>query len=160
MDFIEGLPSSLRYNCILVVIDKFTKYAHFLPLAHPYTALDIANAYLSQVYKLHGSPKISISDRDKTFTSLFWKELMKQLGATTLFSTAYHPQTDGQTERLNQCLEQYLRDMCFMKPNTWAKWISQAERWYNTTYHTALGLTPFEALYGYKPPYYRQHNHP
>ncbi|GMJ00774.1 hypothetical protein HRI_003746600 [Hibiscus trionum] len=71
MDFIKGLPTSQKYNCILMVIDKFTKYAHFLPLAHPYTALDIANAYLSQVYKLHGSPTISISDRDKTFTSLF-----------------------------------------------------------------------------------------
>ncbi|GMI75415.1 hypothetical protein HRI_001210800 [Hibiscus trionum] len=152
MDFIEGLPSSLKYNCILVVIDKFTKYAHFIPLAHPYTVLAIASAYLPQVYKLHGSPRISISDRDKTFTSLFWKELMKQLGTTTLFSMAYHSQTDGQTERLNQCLEQYLRDMCFLRPHTWAKWLSQAEWWYNMTYHTTLGLTYFEAFYGYKPP--------
>ncbi|XP_039037482.1 uncharacterized protein LOC120174809 [Hibiscus syriacus] len=109
MDFIEGFPPSAKHNCILVVIDKFTKYAHFMPLSHPYTVVQVAKIYLDQVYKLHGPPKVSISDRDKSFTSLFWQELLKQLGTTTLFSTAYHPEPDGQTERLNQCLEQYLR---------------------------------------------------
>ncbi|XP_039023154.1 uncharacterized protein LOC120155744 [Hibiscus syriacus] len=136
MDFIEGLPTSQKKNCILVVVDKFTKYSHFLALSHPYTAADVAKLYLDTVYKLHGQPKMAISDRDKTFTSLFWRELMKQLGTKTLFSTAYHPETDGQTER----------------PKQWAKWLPHAEWWYNTTYHTALKLTPFEALYGYKPP--------
>ncbi|KAE8690574.1 hypothetical protein F3Y22_tig00110894pilonHSYRG00006 [Hibiscus syriacus] len=109
MDFIEELPPSTKYKCILVVIDKFTKYAHFLPLSHPYTVVEVAKVYLDQVYKLHGPPKVAISDRDKSFTSLFWQELLKQLGTTTYFSTAYHPETDGQSERLNQCLEQYLR---------------------------------------------------
>ncbi|GMI79817.1 hypothetical protein HRI_001651000 [Hibiscus trionum] len=71
MDFIEGLPTSMKANCILVIIDKYTKYAHFLALSHPYTALEVAKAYLDQVYKLHGPPKVAISDRDKTFTSLF-----------------------------------------------------------------------------------------
>ncbi|XP_039052581.1 uncharacterized protein LOC120194313 [Hibiscus syriacus] len=110
-DFIEGLPPSAKHNCILVVIDKFTKYAHFIPLSHPYTVVQVAKIYLDQVYKLHGPPKVTISDRDKSFTILFWQELFKQLGTTTLFSTAYHPETDGQTERLNQCLEQYLRTL-------------------------------------------------
>ncbi|KAE8662761.1 hypothetical protein F3Y22_tig00113145pilonHSYRG00200 [Hibiscus syriacus] len=152
MDFIEGLPTSNRYNCILIIIDKFTKYAHFLPLVHPFTAADVAKVYLDQIYKLHGQPKIVLSDRDKIFTSVFWTELMKLLGTTALFTTAYHPKTDGQTERLNQCLEQYLRGMCFMKPTNWSKWLSQAEWWYNTSFHTALGTTPFTALYGYIPP--------
>ncbi|KAE8727404.1 hypothetical protein F3Y22_tig00005459pilonHSYRG00018 [Hibiscus syriacus] len=152
MDFIEGLPTSQKKNCILVIVDKFTKYSHFLALSHPYTATDIARLYLDTVYKLHGQPKMAISDRDKTFTSLFWRELMRQLGTKTLFSTAYHPETDGQTERVNQCVEQYLRGLCFFQPKQWAKWLPHAEWWYNTTYHIALKLTPFEALYGYKPP--------
>ncbi|KAE8696106.1 hypothetical protein F3Y22_tig00110676pilonHSYRG00061 [Hibiscus syriacus] len=113
---------------------------------------DVAKLYLDNVYKLHGQPKLAISDRDKIFTSLFWRELMKQLGSKTLFSTAYHPETDGQTERANQCLEQYLRSLCFFQPRHWAKWLPHAEWWYNTTYHYALKITPFQALYGYKPP--------
>ncbi|XP_039017491.1 uncharacterized protein LOC120148438 [Hibiscus syriacus] len=100
----------MKSNCILVTVDKYSKYGHFLAISHPYTITEIARTYLEQVYKLHGPPKIAISDRDKTFTSLFWKELMRQLGTTTFFSTTYHPETDGQTERLNQCLEQYLRN--------------------------------------------------
>ncbi|XP_039069863.1 uncharacterized protein LOC120216557 [Hibiscus syriacus] len=99
MDFIEGLPTALKKDCILVVVDKFTKYNHFIALSHPYSAAEVAKLYLDTVYKLHGQPKMTISDRDKTFTSLFWKELMKQLGTKTLFSIAYHPETDGQTER-------------------------------------------------------------
>ncbi|XP_039045952.1 uncharacterized protein LOC120185946 [Hibiscus syriacus] len=152
MDFIEGLPQSMKSNCILVIVDKYSKYGHFLAIAHPYTVTEIARIYLDQVYKLHGPPKIAISNRDKTFTSLFWKELMKHLGTTTFFSTTYHLETDGQTERLNQCLEQYLRSMCFLKPGNWEKYLPLAEWWYNTNYHTTLGVTPFEALYGYKPP--------
>ncbi|GMI86824.1 hypothetical protein HRI_002351700 [Hibiscus trionum] len=114
--------------------------------------MDIAKVYVDQVYKFHGHPKMALSDRDKTFTSLFWKEMMKMTGTTVLFNTAYHPETDGQTERLNQCLEQYLRSMCFEKPSNWSHWLSQAEWWYNTNYHIALGITPFKALYGCKPP--------
>lgn len=94
MDFIEGLSESAGKNVILVVVDRFTKYGHFLPLAHPYTVEGVAKLYLDTVYKLHGAPISIVSDRDKVFTS------------TKLdFSSSYHPQTDGQTERLNQCLE-------------------------------------------------------
>lgn len=77
LDFIEGLPSSNRYNAILVVIDKYTKYAHFVPLAHPFTALQVAQAYMDNVYKLHGLPKALISDRDMIFTSAVWQNLFK-----------------------------------------------------------------------------------
>ena len=150
MDFVEGLPQSQRFNCILVIIDKFTKYAHFLSLSHPFTALEVL--YLSQVFKLHGAPKSIISDRDKVFTGNVWQELMKLLGTGVQLSTAYHPESDGQSERLNQCLEQYLRCMCFMKPKSWILWLLLAEWWYNTSHHSALGMTPFQALYGYKPP--------
>ena len=152
MDFIEGLPLSNKANCILVIIDKFTKYAHFLPFSHPYTAVDIAKVYLNQVYKLHGASKSIISDRDKVFTGLVCLELMKLLGTTVQLSTAYHSETDGQSKRLNQCVEQYLRCMCFLKPKSWVNWLSLGEWWYNTSYHTAIGMTPFQAMYGYSPP--------
>lgn len=102
LDFIEGLPKSKAFDTILVVIDMFTKYGHFIPLSHPYSALSIAQLYMNNVYKLHGLPQVLISDRDRVFTSTLWQELFR-LSATTLnMSSSYHPQTDGQTERLNQ----------------------------------------------------------
>ena len=94
----------------MVVIDKFTKYAHFVPLAHPSTALQVAQHYIDYVYKLHGLPQALISDRDRIFTSSVWHNLFKLSDTKLLMSSSYHPQTDGQTERLNQCLETFL--MC------------------------------------------------
>jgi len=101
MDFIEGLPKSQRYDSILVVVDKFTKYAHFVPLSHPYTALQVAQAYVDNIYKLHGLPKSIVSDRDRIFTSHVWRELFRLTDTQLMMSSSYHPQTDGQTERVN-----------------------------------------------------------
>jgi hypothetical protein len=151
LDFVEGLPTSDRYNAILVVIDKFSKYGHFIPIHHPYTALQIAKLFLEHVYKLHGLPKAIISDRDPVFTSSLWKELFKLTDTQLLMSSAYHPQTDGQTERLNQCLEGFLRCTVHACPRQWSKWIAVAEFWYNTAQHSALGRSPFEVLYGQSP---------
>lgn len=109
LDFIEGLPRSGHYNCILVVVDKFSKYSHFIPLTHPFTANGVAAEFMKHIYKLHGLPKVIISDRDKIFTSQFWDQLFSRSGTKLHMSSAYHPQTDGQTERVNQCLEIYLR---------------------------------------------------
>ena len=95
MDFIEGLPKSGGYNCILVVVDRFSKYAHFVPLAHPFSASQVATAYMNNVFKLHSMPKSIVSDRDKIFTSHFWRELHKITGTVLEFSSPYHPQTDG-----------------------------------------------------------------
>lgn len=95
MDFIEGLPKSAHYNCILVVVDKFSKYAHFLKLSHPFSALSIAKLYMEHVYKLHGMPKVIVSDRDKIFTSQLWQELFRLSGTELRMSSAYHPQSDG-----------------------------------------------------------------
>jgi Integrase core domain/Chromo (CHRromatin Organisation MOdifier) domain len=152
MDFICGLPRSCGRDVILVVVDKFTKFYHLITLTHPFKASEVSQLFLDNVYKLQSLPHKIITDRDPLFTSNFWTELMKQLGVTLHFSTAYHPQTDGQTERLNHCIENYLRCMVFQKPRDWCKWISLAEWWYYTNYHTALKLTPFEALYGYALP--------
>jgi ribosomal protein L21E len=154
LDFIEGLPKSKTFTTILVVVDKFSKYAHFIPIAHPYTALSIAQVYLDNVYKLHGLPTILISDRDKIFTSSVWQELFRLADTTLNMSSSYHPQTDGQTERVNQCPETYLRCLVQACPTKWSQWLSLAEYWYNTTYHSALGTSPFEVLYGHPPKHF------
>lgn len=129
MDSIEGLPSSNQKNAILVVIDRLTKYGHFLALKHSYTTVDIANLFLREIYKLHGLPKTIVSDRDLIFTSQFWQQLFKTMGTRLTMSTSYHPQTDSQTERLNRCLESYLRSMVFSDPKQWVKWLPLAEWW-------------------------------
>lgn len=116
MDFIEGLPKSGIANCILVVVDKFSKFAHFIPLLHPFTAAIVAKAFLDTVYKLHGLPNAIITDRDKVFTSNFWQSLFALAGVELKMSSAYHPQTDGQTERVNQCLEILFEMLCACLP--------------------------------------------
>jgi transposase InsO family protein len=138
-------------NCILVVVDKFTKYRHFIPLKHPFTVAMVAKVFLENVYQLHGLPAMIISDRDKIFTSNMWKELFALAKVDLSMSTAYHPQSDGQSERVNQCVETYLR--CFVSscPKQWISWLHLAKFWYNTSLHSSIGMSPFEALYGYQP---------
>jgi hypothetical protein len=148
MDFIEGLPSSHAYSIILVVVDHFTQYRHFFPVKHPFTTATIAQIFLDNVVKLHGVPKSIVSDRDKVFTSVFWTELFKLLETDLKLTSAYHPQTDGQTEWVNQCLETFLRCAAQSTPKQRSKWLSLAELWYNTSFHTSLQCSPFKALYG------------
>ncbi|OWM70560.1 hypothetical protein CDL15_Pgr014233 [Punica granatum] len=152
MDFIEGLPRSLGKEVIFVVVDRCTKYAHFMSLTHPYSATTVAQTFMDNVFKLHGMPESIVSDRDPIFLSNFWQDLFKLQGVALLASSAYHPQTDGQTEIVNKCLETYLRCMTGDRPASWAKWLPMAEWWYNTTYHSSTGMTPFEGLYGFQPP--------
>lgn len=152
MDFIEGLPNSQGKEVILVVVDRFTKYSHFIPLSHPYTVQSVAQAFVDNIIKLHGPPKLIISDRDRIFTSQLWKDIFAAYKSELRYSSAYHPQTDGQTERINQCLETYLRFMTTQEPKKWMAWLPLAEYWYNTSYHTALKMSPFQALYGFPPP--------
>lgn len=151
MDFIEGLPKSAGYNSILVVVDRFTKYAHFIPMKHPFTARSVASSVLNHVVKHHGLPTSIVFDRDRIFTSSFWKELFKILDTKLLMSTAYHPQKDGQYERVNQCLEMYLRCSIHNSPTKWSQWLPLAELWYNSSFHTSLGCSPFKVIYGYEP---------
>lgn len=120
LDFIEGLPSSGHSNSILVVVDLFTKYAHFVPLSHPFTVAVVAKSFMTHIYKLHGLPHSIVSDRDHIFTSHFWKELFRLADVKLCHSSAYHPQSDGQTERVNQCLEPYLRCYVHACPTKWS----------------------------------------
>lgn len=138
------------YNVILVVVDRFTKYGHFIPLKHPFTAQSVAKLFLDNVVKSHGLPRSIVSDRDRTFTSTFWKSLFSLVDTKLLMSSSYHPQTNGQTERVNQCLEMYLRCATHDSPHKWRAWLPLAELWYNSSYHSAIGCSPCKALYGHE----------
>lgn len=152
MDFVEGLPSCNGKSVLWVVIDRFTKYAHFVPLSHPYTAKMVADVFIQDIFRLHGMPRSIVTDRDPIFLSLFWESFFKSQGTTLCRSTAYHPESDGQTENLNRTVDQYLRCVLCEKPVQWTSILPWAEWWYNTTYHSAIKMSPFEALYGYAPP--------
>nr|MDZ8003588.1 RNase H-like domain-containing protein [Nostoc sp. DedSLP05] len=152
MDFITGLPKSGSKDALWVIIDRLTKYAHFIPVHSSYKTPQLAEIFMENIYRLHGFPKKIISDRDPKFTSHFWKELFKLVGTQLAMSTSYHPQTDGQTEVTNKSVETYLRCYAGDNQSQWIKWIHLAEYWYNTNYHTTIKTTPFRALYGYPPP--------
>ena len=109
MDFVESLPKSHLKSVVFVAVDRLTKYTHFMAFSHPYTATEVANLNLHYVFKLHGMPLTIISDRDPVFTTHFWKELMKLQGVSLAMSSAYHPQSNGQTKVVNKSLEHYLR---------------------------------------------------
>jgi hypothetical protein len=152
MDFIIGLPKSEGKSVIMVIVDRLTKYAHFCALSHPFKASTVATAFMETVQKLHGSPKIIVSDRDPIFTRHFWTKLFSCLGTQLAHSSSYHPQSDGQTEIVNKCLEGYLHCFVSDKQTQWFKWLPLVEWWYNTSFHTTTKMTPFMALYGYHPP--------
>jgi len=152
LDFIKGLPNSEGYSVIMVVVDRLSKYAHFIPISHPYTASKIAQVFLANIFKLHGLPNSIVTDRDPTFTSTFWKELFKLQGTTLKFLSAYHPQTNGQTKIVNKMVERYLRYFSGAKPKGWVKWLPLAEWWYNTNIHASTKLSPFESVYSYPTP--------
>lgn len=116
LDFIEALPKSNGKEVILVVVDRLTKYAHFMAVAHPYSVEQVVALIMDNIVKLHGPPREIISDRDRIFTSTLYQQIFKAFKVTLKVGTAYHPQTDGQTERVNQCLEAYLRSMVFLEP--------------------------------------------
>ncbi|KAL0560351.1 hypothetical protein IC582_000752 [Cucumis melo] len=149
MDFITGLPRTLRgFTVIWVVVDRLTKSAHFVPGKSTYTASKWAQLYMSEIVRLHGVPVSIVSDRDARFTSKFWKGLQTAMGTRLDFSTAFHPQTDSQTERLNQVLEDMLRACALEFPGSWDSHLHLMEFAYNNSYQATIGMAPFEALYG------------
>ncbi|WVZ63669.1 hypothetical protein U9M48_013283 [Paspalum notatum var. saurae] len=144
MDFIVGLPRTQKgYNSISVVMDRLTKVAHFIPVNTTYSGARLPELYIYRIVCLHGVPKQIISDRGSQFTSYFWEQLYDSLDSKLRFSTAYHPQTDGQTERTNQILEDMLR-----YGTSWDKSLPYSELSYNNSYQASLKKSSFEALYG------------
>src|SRR3954470_11822245 len=151
MDFITGLPRTRSgYDSIWVVVDRLTKVAHFIPVKITYTSAKLAKIYMNRIVCLHGVPKIIVSDRGTQFTSHFCKQLHESLGTRLEFSTAFHSQSDGQTERVNQILEDMLRACALDYGSSWDDNFPYAEFSYNNSHQASIGMAPFEALYGRK----------
>ena len=136
---------------IMVVVDRFTKMAHFIALATEATATDVANKFVFEIWRTHGLPDKIISDRDTNWTGEFWQGICKLLHIKRKLSTAFHPQTDGQTEMVNQTLETYLRTFINYNQDDWFQMLPLAEFAYNNSYTTATKSTPFHANYGFHP---------
>ncbi|SNX87466.1 related to Gag-pol polyprotein [Melanopsichium pennsylvanicum] len=151
MDFIEGLPKSEGYDSIFVVVDRLTKYAILTPTYKTITSEQMAKMLKDQVMSRFGVPEHIVSDRGRQFVSAAWKEFTDKLVIHHSLSTAYHPQTDGQTERVNQVVEQYLRMYCNYEQDNWVTWLPMAEFVYNNTVHSSIGVSPFFACYGWNP---------
>jgi hypothetical protein len=161
-DFVVKLPPSKEpmtnvvYDSILVITDRLTKYGHFVPYKESSNAKELAYTFLKVVIANHGIPEEIVSDRDKLFTSKFWVSLMAQLGTKHKLSTAFHPQTDGQTERLNQTMEQYLRSYVNEKQDNWVELLPMAQFAYNSATAETTKVSPFFANHGYQPEAYRE----
>ena len=160
MDFIEALPRSEGYDTIWVIVDRLSKYSHFIPLKHPFNAQGLARLFVKEVIRLHGIPKSIVSDRGKTFMGHFWQEIHKLQGTKLNFTSAYHPESDGQTEVVNKRLGNYLRCFSSTKPSSWSSWLPWAEFCYNTSYHVSIHTTPFKVVYGRDPPTVCRYGHP
>ena len=151
MDFITSLPrTQTSYDSVWVVVDRFTKVVHFIPIKTTYSGDKPAEIYMSRIVCQHGMSKKIVSDGESQFTSKFWQKLHEALGTNLNFSSAYHPQTDGHTERVNQILEDMLRACALENQNSWDRMLPYAEFSYNNSYQSSLQMSPFEALYGRK----------
>jgi hypothetical protein len=152
MDLVTHLPRSKSgYDAAVIFVDRFSKAAIFVPCHSSSSASDVARMFFQHVFKRHGLPKSIVSDRDSRFTSLFWTSLFSCLGTSLDMSTAYHQQTDGQSERTIQTLEQYLRAYTCKAQDDWDELICHAEFAYNSANSSFTELSPFETMYGYLP---------
>lgn len=151
MDFISRLPRTPNgNNMIWVIVDRLTKSAHFVPMKDTWKHQKLADAYRKNVLRLHGVPKDIVSDRDSRFLSNFWQKLQEALGTQLKMSTSFHPATDGQTERTIQTLEDMLRACALEFQGPWEDRLDLIEFSYNNSYHSSIGMAPYEALYGRK----------
>jgi len=141
--FIKGLHDS-----IWVIVDGLTKCAHFLAINQKWSMDRLAELYMREVVRLHGVPASIVSNRDPRFTSRFWQSLQAALGTQLRMSSAYHPQTDGQSERTIQSLEDLLRACVLDHMGSWSEMLPLVEFTYNNSYHTSISMAPYEALLG------------
>ena len=151
MDFVVGLPRTIqKFDYIWIIVDRLTKSAHFLPINIRYSLDKLAELYIREIVRLYGVPSSIISDRDPRFTSKFWGSLHQALGTKIHLSSAYHPQTNGQSERTIKSLEDLLRACVLENSGSWDKYLPLIEFTYNNSFHSSTGMPPYEALYGRK----------
>jgi hypothetical protein len=149
MDFVTALPRSNKgHDSVWVVVDRLTKVARFIPVRSTFQAAQYGKIYMREIVRLHGVPLSIVSDRDPKFTSGFWNSLQRALGTEISLSTAYHPQSDGQSERTIQTLEDMLRAIVMDFGGSWEDHIHLVEFAYNNSFQASIGMAPYEALYG------------
>ncbi|GAU51702.1 hypothetical protein TSUD_415130 [Trifolium subterraneum] len=149
MDFVGGLPKTAKGNEVIwVVVDRLAKSAHFIAIKVGTLVPKLAEIYVEQIIRLHGIPSSIVSDRDPKFTSRFWESLQEALGTKLRLSSAYHPQTDGQSERTIQSLKDLLRACVLEQGESWDSCLPLIEFTYNNSFHSSIVMAPFEALYG------------
>ena len=151
MDYVTQLPDSNGYNAVLTFTDLYSKMVHLVPTTTDVTAEQTAKLFLHNVYRLHGLPRVFVSDRDSKFTSQFWRSFTSLVNTRLNMSTAYRPQTDGQAERTNQLMEQVLRAYCYQRHDLWMEHLDAAEFYINLHKNASTGFSPFEVVYGRQP---------
>lgn len=156
MDFVTGLPTScdwrgVKYDSILVIVNRLTKMVHYEAVQKTLTAEGLAEVIIDSVVRYHGLPNSIVSDRGSLFTSQFWSSLCYFMHIKRRLSTAFHLQTDGQTERQNSTMEAYLRSFVSFEQDNWVQYLPMAEFAYNNAKHSSTRFTPFELNYGYHP---------
>jgi hypothetical protein len=151
MDSVTGLPPVDGCNALWVIVDRLTMMAHFVPCSDTMKPRQLADSFILHIVRTHGLPNGIVSDQRSLFTSKFWIHIMGALGTTRNLSTAFHPETDGQTERVNAIMEQYLRGYCNYQQDNWKQLLPIAEFYYNNTQPETTRVTPFYANYGYHP---------
>ena len=151
MDFVSGFPlTQQKHGSVWVIVDNLTKLTQFIPVKMDYSMDRLAELYVEEIIRLHGVPSYIVSDRDPRFTSRFWNELQSTLGTKLKFNTAFHPQTDGQSKRLIQVLEDMLRGCVMEFLGSWDRYIPLMEFAYNNSFQSSIGMAPYEALYDRK----------
>jgi transposase InsO family protein len=149
MNFLVGLPrTQAGHDAIWVIMDRLTKAAHFILVRVKYSLEKLTELYIQEIIRLNGVPESIVSDRDPHFTSRFWKSLQEAMGTKLRFSTAYHPQTNRQSERTIQTLEDMLRACVLDFSGSWARYLPLVEFSYNNSFQASIGMAPYEALYG------------